>query len=463
VTERIKQVQRTFFALLVAAVILCGIGYPLGDDGATMDALREVEAFARSFDRSAIERALLAHASAQGALPLAQVTAASAATAGKVSVAANAPAITPRATVALETLDGVSALAQAGATLEIGLPSAESLATALGWRLAHQAEASSFELQGISLGDEACTSSDLEKERATEAARTTLADARRAEKSAEKRKTNAEDLAELRRKRKASWKVVLKANEQRDEARAEFAKAQAVAAEAERRYSGFAEQALRVKAAGGAGEDCRLALASVVDRPSGKARKLTLPTAIERRSVSVPHITGAEFPVLHASGLWDELKRGSADQAIAALRARFSWHYAHGELGGVKVGGMTVLQLAPLVLLPFYFGLLRKSRGVGATYNPFDRPPGESLPTVGLGFAIGNLLVLVALPLLGCALCAWSLLLIDQWPIVPVLCALGSIGLGSSSQMALGELLDLRDAITRSHSNPPPAPSPQAR
>jgi hypothetical protein len=74
-----------------------------------------------------------------------------------------------------------------------------------------------------------------------------------------------------------------------------------------------------------------------------------------------------------------------------------------------------------------------------------------------------NLFVLVVLPFAGCVLCTWSLLQVDQAPIVPVLCAIGALALGGNSHLALKELLELRDAITRSHSNPPPAPSAPVR
>ena len=203
-----------------------------------------------------------------------------------------------------------------------------------------------------------------------------------------------------------------------------------------------------------------MAIAKLIERPSGRAFELKLPAPIDRREVAVPRITGAEFPVLTASGFWDELKSGTAEQAIERLNERFSWHYRHFEVGGIKVGGMTLLQFAPLALLPFFFGLMRRSRGVGATYNPFGAAPQiEELPTVGFGSQALNLMVLVALPLAGSVLCAWSLLQISQAPIVPGLCALAALGLGSTSHVALKELLELRDAITRSHSNPPAAPS----
>jgi hypothetical protein len=199
-------------------------------------------------------------------------------------------------------------------------------------------------------------------------------------------------------------------------------------------------------------------VASLRAIPSGKQLELHLPAAMERRQAQV-QLNGANFPTTRSAGLWDALKDKSTSDALALLRGRFSWHYRYFELSGVKLGGMTILQLAPLALLPLFFGLLRRSRGVGAIYNPFDRPDVETLPTVGLGASALNVLVLVVLPLSACALCVFSLVQIKQWPIVPGLCVLATAGLGSASHFALKELLDLREAITRSHSNPPPAPA----
>jgi hypothetical protein len=289
---------------------------------------------------------------------------------------------------------------------------------------------------------------------------------------AEKQHAQAQDVYDLRRKWKATWKAISKANETRLKTEAAMQEAQKQATEAEQGYESLAKQAEGFepggskKAAPGSaanGGECAVAVVSLTEKASGKALELRVPAAIERRSVSVPRITGADFPVTQSAGFWNELKDDTVTQAIERLRGRFSWHYRYLELGGVKLGGMTLLQFIPLALLPLFIGLIRRSRGVGATYNPFDRPDVESLPMVGVGASFLNLIVLVVLPLAGCLLCAWSLFQVGQMPIVPVLCALATIGLGLGSYFALNELLDLRDAITRSHSNPPPAPSAAAR
>jgi hypothetical protein len=183
-----------------------------------------------------------------------------------------------------------------------------------------------------------------------------------------------------------------------------------------------------------------------------------VPVRLSSRQVEIPGLMGAEFPVVHARGLWDELSALSVDAAVERQQSRFSWHNAHVDAGGIALGGMTLLQLAPLPLIFLLLSLRRRSEGVGDSYNPFGAATGEGLPRVGFGLSLLNLVVLVLLPLGGSLLCAWSLLQIDRLPVVPLLCAAGSIVLGALCQLALKELSELRDAVTRSHSNPPPAP-----
>jgi hypothetical protein len=464
-----------FWALLATGVIVALLGVPFGDDADTMDALAELTEFQRNFDRAKLESTLLAHASAQGVVRLADVAgaigdtapalrggAASGRRGAPVTAAASAPPIQPDAGIALATLGQIHALGRSGSMLEIGSLSAETLALSLGWRLSRRTGAERFELQKVALAAGGCSDKDVEREREVAAARTELLQATSEADAAQKRYDDAEKLSEQRRKWKAPWKSILKADEKRAEARTALETAERTRAKNETRYETLAKPAeakKRAAAKGARDGACALANATLRELPSGTTFTLQLPTPIVRRSVPVPPLTGVEFPVTRASGLWDEVEGSDTASALAQLRERFSWHYRYVEVSGVKVGGMTVLQLAPLALLPLFFGLIRRSRGVGALYNPFDRVSFEHLPSVGLGASPINLLVLVLLPLTACVLCAWSLIQVDQPPIVPALCALGCIGLGSLSHVALSELLELRDAITRSHSNPPPAPS----
>jgi hypothetical protein len=383
----------------------------------------------------------------------------------KVTAAASAPAIAPRAGVSLATLGSVYALSKPDAKLEIGVAQPAALGRALAWRLSRRPGAERFELQAVALTDQPCVAADVQREQEVIDAREGMLRQRATTDAAQKQATQAQDTYDLRRKWKATWKAIAKANETRVKALATLAQEQQRLSEAEKSYEAVAKHAESFDAAAPQADDakarsleCTVAVASLRELPSGKQLELHLPASMERRMVTA-RLNGADFAVTRAAGLWSELENKTPKEALAALRARFSWHYRYVEVGGMKLGGMTILQLAPLGLLPMFLGLLRRSRGVGAIYNPFDRPSVESLPTVGLGVGALNLLVLVVLPLAACALCVFSLVQIHQVPIVPGLCVLATAGLGSASHFALKELLDLRDAITRSHSNPPAAPA----
>ena len=165
VTERIKAVQRMFWALLAIGLVVALIGLPLGDDAATMDALSELKAFQGSFDREGLERDLVSRASAQGEVQLAEVAGkVKGAGTPKLRAAQGAAPVKPDASLALASLAQINALGRAGSTLEIGTASADALAQGIGWRLSRQPGASQFELTGIQLSRGGCSQADVDRE-----------------------------------------------------------------------------------------------------------------------------------------------------------------------------------------------------------------------------------------------------------------------------------------------------------
>lgn len=453
--ERIKAVQRAFWTLIAVASCVILLALPRRGDRDAFVVLQELSAFTSGFGREALERTLLAHAEAQGTIGLDRV-ASGIRGAGLPSVEATADArpLAPRAHLSLGTLEQIHALTTPGATVPLGMASVEGLSRSLGWRLSRQPERA-FELSSLELSSRSCSAAALAREPEIDAARARALEATDTLGAATKKHEQADLLHEQRRKWKASWKAILKANEGRLEALAKKQAAQKDKTEADARY----EQLVGEKLEGTDGEGCALAVAKLRAKPSGRQLELTFPAAIELRPVPVPQLTGASFPLTHARGLWSELQGLSPAAAIDSVRGRFSWHYRFTELAGWKLGGMTVLQLLPLLLLPCLSLVRRRTRGVGASYNPFDVPAGAALPSVGLGNVALNAVALVVLPLLGCALCAYSLLALSQIPLLPLVAAGFGAMFGVQSLNAIGELLDLREAIERSHSNPPPAPN----
>jgi hypothetical protein len=373
----------------------------------------------------------------------------------KVALAAEAPPIDPRVALELSSLAQIHALANDNAALQIAVLDPAALGDALSWRLARMGkEGERYTLARVELLERVTSEGAVSRERAVEKARRALIAAEETLRDAAALSEKKEDLYESRKKWRATWKVLQRTNEERLEAKKKLDEAQAVRDAAHSSYEGLAKAAEKLDAQpGGLSEQGAARATLAPTEGSGKPLELVAAAALELRSAPVPRITGADFPVSRASDLWPAIKDGNADQAIAVVRDRFSWHYAYVEIGGIKLGGMTLVQLAPLLLLPCLLVLIRRSRNVSGSYNPFDRDA-ASLPRVGLGPL--NLIVLVLLPLGGSALCAMSLMQLGQVPVIPVLIGLGSIALGGMAHSALRELLDLRDAVQRSHSAPPP-------
>ena len=454
--ERIKAVQRAFWALVVVAVCVIVLALPRPADRDAYVVLQELSAFTSGFGRAELEHTLLAHAEAQGTLGLDRVAAGIRGPGlPAVQAGAGAKPLEPRAHLSLGTLAQIHALTTPGATVPLGMANAEQLSRSLGWRLSRQPERS-FELSSLELSSKSCNPATLAREPEIDAARVHALETAQALAAAIKKHESAELLYEQRRKWKASWKAIVKANESRLEALRAKQAAEKAKAEADKRYEQLATSA---SDEGDAAEGCALAVAKLQSKPEGRAFELSFPASVELRPVPVPQLTGASFPVTHARGMWSELQALSPAEAIDNVRARVSWHYRYTELSGFKVGGMTVLQLLPLSLLPCLSQVRRRTRRVGASYNPFDVPAGATLPSVGLGNVLLNALALVVMPLAGCVLCAYSLLAVSQIPVLPLFAGLFGVMIGMQSLNAIGELLDFREAIERSHSNPPPAPS----
>jgi hypothetical protein len=239
---------------------------------------------------------------------------------------------------------------------------------------------------------------------------------------------------------------MLKAQEKRDEARAEMEARQGEMDRARSTYDKLARKAEAFKGAqtgDGPGSKSH-AVANAALQPSGGEERLQilLPVALELRSVPVPPLTGCEFTQTRQAGLWDTISDKTAAEAIGLVEARFTWHYSGA--------GRTFLQVTPLLLLAVLVFLYLRIGKAAGSYNPFDREIDvTTLPSVGLGPAPLNFVIIVALPSLACILCIWALMQIDVIPAVPILCALLVLGLGALGHVRMNELRNLRDALVR--------------
>ena len=139
-----------------------------------------------------------------------------------------------------------------------------------------------------------------------------------------------------------------------------------------------------------------------------------------------------------------------------AVQDEFNWHNRSVELLGLRLGGMTLLQLLPCLLPVLLLFLRRRLRAAAASYSLFGTRIYGDMPTLCFKSRSLEGVALVLLPLLACASAGAALLMIDELPFLPALAALASLMLGTAAYGKLVELHALVASVVHSHSYPPP-------
>jgi hypothetical protein len=462
---RLYAVQRALWALVIVSAALAILAFPRGNNGAYSAALAELEAFEKGFKQAELERSLLAYAQAQGIVPLADVAAlVRGPLVPAVKAAPAAPPILPLARLELRTLADIQARSQKGSSLPIGAPTPEPLAAALAWRLA-RAGGTGYSLVGTSLLPAQLSAADVEREREVARLRLESRSAEQAVAEATKKLATAEELFEARRKRKLPWKILVKSDEARKEARVLLGERQRGLDDIRARYEAVTKQAEASAndPAAVSGEHAlpsEFAIAQVLlDDAAAVRTMLKVPVALAIRPVNLPTLAGTDFAATRAAGLWEEVKNGSASAAIGGVQGRFTWHHRSIELAGMHIAGSSVLHALPCLLPFLLFAVLTRIRRVSVSYNPFGASVDIDLPRVGLGSRTVELVALVILPLTAVALTGAALWAVSQLPVVPILVGLACLGLGTYAFLELGTLQNLVEAVVRSHSSRPPEDS----
>jgi hypothetical protein len=456
---RLSAVQQALYLLLVTALAFGIVARPHPENRRYMDALDEMSTFRAGFKRSELEQSLLGYARAQGAVPLAALQSA---TRGpgvpKLQLAKVAPPLQPTAAVELRSLEDVRKRAEPKSTLQIGVPDANAIGTALAWRLARSQDPGPWTLSSAELAPGDLSQADVDLEREVAQLRIDSLQAEKAVTEATRKLEGAEQVFEARRKWKLPWKSLVKFDEARKAARASLDERQQVLTDTQQRYEKKARAAqVRKPAPAALQPGAAFAFAKLELEHASAHSTIEVPTALDLRDTPVPSLRGGEFAATRAAGLWDEVKDKDADHALAAIRSHFNWHYRYVELLGLRFGGMTVLQFMPCAL-PFLLMLLMlRMRAVRAGYNPFGTTLDSSLPRVGFGTRAFDFIAIVVLPFTAAASAAASLLFIGQVPVLPVLTAIACLIMGLHAFGKLGELQALVEAVVHSHSSHPPA------
>lgn len=460
---RLNSAQRALWALIAVSLALGALAFPRGHNSAYTAALAELSAFDEGFKQAEIERSLLAYAQAQGTVPLSDI-ARHAVGPGVPNVAARdkAEPVVPLAQLSLRTLAEVHARGKRGTSLPIGTIEAEPLGAAIAWRLSRTSPAESYSLVSAELEPAQLSAADVELEREVARLRLQTLTAEQATAAASQKLTEATELFEAKRQRRLPWKIMIKFEEARKQAKTDLTECQRVEKDLRRRYEAAVTRAVRTasRAKRLAARPGTFAIANVLlSSASAPATTLQIPVALIVREAKLLPLAGSSFSATQDAGLWDDVKDGDAQAAIALTREKFTWHNRHAEIGGFRIGGMLVLQLLPALLPLLLLAFLSRMRHVSVSYNPFGTSVDDGLPHVGLHSRSVELLVLVIVPLIAVLLSIHALWALAELPVVPVVAGVAALGLGIYAFVELGSLQNLVEDVVRSHSSAPPARS----
>ncbi len=454
-----------FWILLGASAVTALLAFPLNRNHQLSSVLEELLRFQKGFDRKNVEPSLRDTATAEKKIPLSSIAAAlDSKPAPKVEVDSSSPPITPLAKIELETLDAVNAFSSDKATVDILVPKAEQLAASIWWRIARHKETGKFELLEVTLKQGEVSESDVELEQKVVSAQSEKKKAQIAWEKASALFDRLSKLHETRLKWKAPWKVILKTREKMNEAKTEMDDKKSRLDKATSAYETLAKKAegFRYRTdsqRAGTTSANAIAIAMLRALPGSDRFRIEFPVSGDSVTVRVARLTGCEFSTAKAAGLWDSVKGKTVREAIALVESKFSWHYQHIKISGVKIGGMTLLQWSPIALVVMLLILKRRIGKAQDSYNPYSAGGDWILPIVGFHFTILNFLAIAVLPATACILCVWSLLRISENILLPVLCSMLTLGLGVFCHVRMDSLRNLRNEVTRSHSIPPGGPS----
>lgn len=453
-----------FWILLGTSAVIAALALPLNRNRQLFSVLEELVRFQKGFNREAVESSLRNGATAEKLIPLSSVVAAlDRGFAQKLQVEVSAPPITPLAKIDLGTLGAVNAFSSDKATLNILVPRTELLAASIWWRIARREGNKKYELLEIKLKRGEISTSDVELEQEVVSALREKTKAQTAWEKASELYDRLSKLHEMRLKWKAPWKVIQKTREKMNDAKTEMEEKKALLDRANSTYETLAKKALLFRSRATPNQTDTnsanaIAIASLRALPGSDRFRIEFPVTGDTFAVPVARLTGCEFSATKSGGIWDAVKDKTSQAAIAYVESRFSWHYHHIKVSGVKIGGMTVLQWSPVILVVMLLILKRRIGKAQDSYNPYSAGGDWILPIVGFHFTILNFFAIAVVPATACILCVWSLLRIGENILLPVLCGMFTLGLGIFCHVRMDSLRNLRDEVTRSHSIPPNGP-----
>lgn len=451
-----------FWFLLGTSAVIAVLALPLNENRRLMAVLEELLRFQKGFDQKSLEQSLRQRATQQKTVSLTSVVEIfDGKQTPRIEVNSESRPIIPLANIDLGTLNAVNAFSDEKASVDVLVPDKKQLTASLEWRLARKKGNEKFNLIDVTLEAGDVSVADVELEQKVATAHRSRGRAQSAWEEARETYDRLSKLHEMRLKWKAPWKVIQKTQEKVNEAKVEMEEKKTALDATTSEYEKLARKAEQFRLTKtGSVEPSRdgsyvIAVATLRGSSSSDPFRVQFPISADKLTVPVARLTGCDFSITKAAGLWDSLKEKNASEAIALIESRFSWHYHRIKIMGVGIGGMTLLQLSPIILVVLLLTLMRRIDKAQDSYNPYSAGGDWVLPIVGFNLTVMNFLAIVLLPTGACILCVWSLLLIKKGFLLPLICGLFTLVLGFFCHLRMDALRNLRNEVTRSHSIPP--------
>lgn len=453
--EGLRAAHRLFVVAAASAVLGLLVCFPRLEDGRRLQALRTLEALAAEFDPATFEAERLREAEGSAAPSLAELVKEVEGPGVKgLSAGSAAPELFRAAPLSLSTLGDVVGQSRPGTVVSVAGPDIQGMVVGLRWRIGRLGSAADTTLTGLRLGEGSANGHQLTTEANVESKRLEAIEERKAFVKARKRFHHYRDRAKRLKKQGASRTLQRKSAGKRREVFDEMSAAQLVLEGARTRYQTIADQAATFLPGESAGAPGLVVIATVLR--AGEARtELRIPVPkVKYQAKLEPAALPDGLKELSDGPLWPTLQHTTAEAALPPMRAGLSWHLWGRDIGPLRVGGATVLQLFPLLLVLPLLRLRRRCQVVANDYDPFHHP-GRELPAMGTRVAIFDTLALVGLPVLLVAMAVYALHRIDALPMAGLITGGVAIAAAVVAERAWARLRDLRADVKRTSMMPP--------
>jgi len=452
---RLSAIKRGLLLLLAASLMVAFFARPAPENRRLVHALDELTAFRKTFDRQAAEQSLLAQAAHEGEVSLQSLEAAWPTKRGpKLKVAQGVEPVRPFGVVSLATLSDVAAHSQPGSTITVGSLDGDALVTSLTWRLARTERNGVFTLKSVELVPAELTHDDVEQEKNVAGLRAASLDARAALEEITHRIEILEYRVEAQSKRRS--KQLFKSRLALEEARQTLAERTQVRTDTQQRYDEAVQRAEQPRKTRELSGVPRAALARVKLSYGADEIAYEIPVPLVMHEVPVQPLRVTAFSATRTAELWDRVRGGDADAAIALVESRFNWHLHHVALLGVKLNGTILLQILPAILPCLMWLLLVSLRRAETAYSPFGTKVPTTPPSVGFENRFIEFIAIFVLPLAAVASAATALVLDARLPVGPALTGVACVALGVYAFTKVQEIREQTVSIVQSQSIPPP-------